>query len=110
MMTGSENRGEKQQGATPDWTWSRRDRSSSHYAYPRPGGLLRGRCRYTLQCDAPAVNLFVYSALRKNRLARLSQPVPTSVSSRAFAGLRLFLRLFAMVLSITAPQLRHFHA
>lgn len=60
-MTGSENRGEKQQDAAPDWTWSRCDREvrcTMHILRPDYYG---GRCRYTLQCDAPAVNLFLYS-------------------------------------------------
>lgn len=51
MMTGSENRGEKQQDAAPDWTWSRCDREvrcTMHIPGPDYYG---GTCRCTLQYD-----------------------------------------------------------
>jgi len=45
-MTGSENRGERnQEGINSDRTWSRCDREVRYSIYSRAAGLLRQRCR-----------------------------------------------------------------
>ncbi len=47
-----------EKGATPNWTWSRCDREV-RYVWNIPGaGLLRGKCRGTIQHEPRGVNSF----------------------------------------------------
>ncbi len=56
-MTGSENRGERnQEGINSDRTWSRCDREVRYGVYSRAAGLLRQRCEGILQQAPSGVN------------------------------------------------------